>query len=126
MTNGVISNFQPKTAFHALNYNDKPEISGWGMPSDKYIDLTLGVHGTTYTAPANGYFAWAILTKEAGDYCYGLYSLSKNLSSSTRIAQKEWAADVFVPAEKGDLVQMRSDGKNVGGNLRFIYAEGSK
>ena len=32
------------------------EISGMSMPSTKYIDLTLGASGTTYTAPANGWF----------------------------------------------------------------------
>ena len=31
-------------------------LSQLSMPSNKYIDLTLGASGTTYTAPANGYF----------------------------------------------------------------------
>ena len=31
------------------------------FPSSKYIDLTLGASGSTYTAPANGWFSW---------YCY--------------------------------------------------------
>lgn len=36
-------------------------ISGWSMPSSRYIDLTLGASGATYTAPANGYFQIAVL-----------------------------------------------------------------
>ena len=31
-------------------------LSSLSMPSSKYIDLTLGASGTTYTAPANGWF----------------------------------------------------------------------
>lgn len=55
--NSKITSFTPKTAFHALDYNDSSTISGWSMPSSRYIDLTLGASGTTYTAPANGWFA---------------------------------------------------------------------
>ena len=33
---------------------DMLQASGAGMPSSKYIDLTLGKSGTKYTAPANG------------------------------------------------------------------------
>lgn len=34
----------------------RKKISRWGKPSSKNIDLTLGASGTSYTAPANGYF----------------------------------------------------------------------
>lgn len=30
-------------------------LSSLGMPSNKYIDLTVGASGQTYTAPANGW-----------------------------------------------------------------------
>ena len=32
------------------------QVAHMAMPSDKYIDLTLGASGTTYTAPADGWF----------------------------------------------------------------------
>lgn len=33
------------------------EAAAASMPSNRYIDLTLGASGTTYTAPANGWFS---------------------------------------------------------------------
>lgn len=33
---------------------------GTGMPSNKYVDLTLGASGSTYTVPANGYLTYAL------------------------------------------------------------------
>lgn len=51
LTNGVVTNFQPKQTFRAIDYNDKSEIIGWGIP-----DYTAGVNVTSgsYTAPKNG------------------------------------------------------------------------
>ena len=37
--------------------NNSSLIASYAMPSNRYIDLTLGASGTQYTAPANGYFA---------------------------------------------------------------------
>lgn len=52
---GKISNFLVKTAFHAVDYNDSEYMAHQAMPSDKYINLTLGASGAIYTAPADGY-----------------------------------------------------------------------
>ena len=52
---GKITSFTPKLPFRALDYSDKTKITNWSFPSDKYIDLTLGASGTTYTAPADGW-----------------------------------------------------------------------
>ena len=41
-------------------------IAGYAMPSDKYIDLTLGASGTTYTAPANGWYYLAKSSTASG------------------------------------------------------------
>ena len=50
-----INEFQIKKAFRALDYNDKPEIISWGMPSAKSVALTVGASGSHYIMPANGY-----------------------------------------------------------------------
>src|SRR5574344_14504 len=42
--------------------------SRMGMPSNSYIDLTLGASGSTYTAPANGWIYWAKVA--GGDWFY--------------------------------------------------------
>jgi hypothetical protein len=54
-TSGVISDFAPKTAFHALDYNDKGTIAGWAMPGKNYVNITIGASNSDYIAPADGY-----------------------------------------------------------------------
>ena len=55
ISSGKITSFAPKLPFRALDYSDKTKITNWSFPSDRYIDLTLGASGTTYTAPADGW-----------------------------------------------------------------------
>lgn len=126
-TNGVIASFTPKTTFHALDYNDSSTISGWSMPSSRYIGLTLGASGATYTAPANGWFgirAVATSTTNIGRLefrnntvsldCYGIQVVSSTANTTMR---------AFVPVKKGDVVSLWY--ANVSSSIfGFIYAEG--
>lgn len=64
VTANQIDRFVPRTTFHSVDYSDSSWVSAQTMPSDKYIDLTLGASGASYKAPANGYFA-IYLTKGA-------------------------------------------------------------
>lgn len=50
-----ITAFTPKTAFHAVDYNDTEYMAHQAMPSGTYTNLTLGASGASYTAPADGY-----------------------------------------------------------------------
>lgn len=53
-SNGFISNWKLKTTFHAVDYNDKETIVGWGIP-----DYTAIVSITSpYTAPSNGFIQY--------------------------------------------------------------------
>lgn len=119
VNNGIITSFTPKTVFHAIDYNDKSTISGWSMPSSRYIDLTLGASGSTYTAPANGYFSW---------YCYQnnngyIFVQSSASLLPNRVANASNDIAGFIPVKKGDIV--RVEYANLTFNrLRFIYAEG--
>jgi len=114
-TNGAISNFRPKLPFRALDYNEKVQISSWAMPSNKYIDLTLGASGSSYTAPANGLF-WAGGSKGSVRLLNDALSVSSNLYSGY------WGGQAFIPVKKGAVVQIEySDSAT---QVRFIYAEG--
>lgn len=118
--NGKVSSLTPKTAFHALDYNDKSTISGWSMPSNRYIDLTLGASGTTYTAPANGCFTWYARNKNNGQFF-----IQNNSSGliSYRTFQTEHDMSGFIPAKAGDTIHLEY--YNLTFNVfRFIYAEG--
>ena len=74
----------------------KSNISSLAMPSDKYIDLTLGATGTSYTAPANGWFSlWLkdgtasqgtiTLRNNATKFGFG-YGCTQNLSGYTNLS----------------------------------------
>ena len=102
-------------------------ISGMGMPSDTFIDLTLGASGTTYTAPANGYF---YLCKIAGSDWYYINGtvirngtpLFGNFDSDYRTSPLKIILNVL----KGDSVQIDYNATGATTYFRFIYAVGSE
>lgn len=107
-----------------LDNNGKSLISGLGMPSGKYIDLTLGESGSVYTAPANGYFAFSTAnTSSAVNYTY-LRNETKNMCFYA-MANAEVVADGFIPVKKGDIVSLGYFSSIID-TFKFIYAEGSK
>ena len=118
-----ITSFTPKTVFHALDYNDKSTISGWGMPSSRYIDLTLGASGSTYTAPANG---WLILNKAATEIGQEirLINQSNQLCGYAISATNNASLDTKIPCRKADTILVYYSAYGSVANFRFIYAEG--
>ena len=92
------------------------------MPSDNWIDLTIGASGATYTAPANGYYACR--NQSAQTY------LSIKNSNSTVIENEQMASwlpfngnSCYIPVKKGQTVQLNYSA-NTFLYFRFIYAEG--
>lgn len=51
-----ITSFQPKTTFHALDYNDKSTIVGWGMP-DYSAEISIS---SPYTPTQNGFITLCV------------------------------------------------------------------
>ena len=98
-------------------------ISGYGMPSNKYVDLTLGASGTFYTAPANGYFTLSVAQKSsgAGFWMYGAGDLCT-------FGQDQGASNTqmraFIPCCKGQQITIDTSGTLTVNHFRFIYAEG--
>ena len=113
-----------KNVFHALDYNDSSTISGWAMPSSRYVDLTLGASGATYTAPANGYFC----LDKAGtqnEYIDIRNNTTGLLRSKTTIsAPGTESIAVYMPCKKGDEIAVVYTATGTTNRFRFIYAEG--
>lgn len=120
-SNGRITSLTPKTTFHALDYNDKSTISGWSMPSDKYIDLTLGASDTRYTAPANGFFFAEKVTQEAGQFF--IFNTANMEQGSIAVVAGNWVGG-FVPVKKGMNCTILYTASGATRYFRFIYAEG--
>lgn len=101
---------------------DMQQASGAGMPSGKYIDLTLGASGSTYTAPANGWLQCAC-TGTAGST---FFELTNNYISCCASYNGGWGR-ASMPVSKGMVITVYYGGNNFTKQLfRFTYAEGSK
>ena len=106
-----------------LTAEGKSLASGLGMPSNKYIDLTFGANHSTYTAPANGWFAVQKVCGVNAGYIYFINQANK-MGVEYATTSTQYTAKIYIPAKKGDIVEM---GYNMSGKtdiFRFIYAEG--
>ncbi len=119
VTNGVITSFNPKQPFRAVDYSDKSTVTSWGFPSNKSVTLSVGASGSVYTAPANGWFnARGVIT--SGQYIEftvqsnGLNVVTQDVDST--------AHTILCPVSKGQGVVFGYNGTSI--VLRFIYAEG--
>ena len=121
--NGRISQFLPKEV-DKLNWKTS-DISGMSMPSSKYIDLTLGASGTTYTAPANGWFT--VDMHGTAGALFGFQNDSAGLVTFISQLSTETDRRVSCPAKKGDIVRiyLNQETQKVY-FFRFVYAEGDQ
>lgn len=121
-----ITSFEPLEV-PTINSYQRTELAGMGMPGDKYIDLTPGASGTTYTAPANGWFSAMNGNGKNGFCC--LLNSTKKIGSSNPAAQGISDGMSFVPVIAGDTVVLKYSGKfnelNYGW-FCFIYAQGDQ
>ena len=117
---GRITSFNPSNTFQAIDRNDNSWIAAQAMPSEKYIDLTLGASGTSYTAPANGWFYLAKSSSAANQF----------IAMEGNIGMRIFATDInanlpiSISCQKGKSIKISY---NVGGTtnvFRFVYAEG--
>lgn len=97
--------------------------AGLGMPSNTYDNLTLGASGTTYTAPADGWFTIAILANNVGEV---LFMAAGGLQIQTQAATIGAYVQEFIPCKKGQQMQVQYSTTGAVAFFRFVYAEGSK
>lgn len=115
-----ISNFRTKLAFDVVNHND---IANLAMPSDRYIDLTLGASETQYTAPADGYVAFC---KQSSGGSQLVYIEANAMMEISWAAASFWDLSVNMPVKKGDTFTVGySAGENATKWFRFVYAQGA-
>ena len=98
--------------------------SSLGMPSNSYTDLTLGASGSTYTAPANGWFA--INKGTIGNQFVYIFNLSSKFNVAMAHETGNWFALTYMPVKKGDIIQVDYNAQGTLEYFRFIYAVGSE
>jgi len=99
------------------------------FPSSKYIELTLGASGSTYTAPADGwYYFRAVISNISGGYCALYFNSEPSLGSKGFSDVNTGFASAYIPVLKGQTIIATYKNVSVGSNtfLKFIYAEGAK
>lgn len=107
-----------------LTAQGKSLVSGLGMPSNRYIDLTLGASGSTYTAPANGWFF--VRKVSTGVQVIYFTNTTNGMTSSCYSSNSGEYLDSIIPVVKEQSVVCEY---NTGGTtqfFRFIYAEGAE
>ena len=125
---GKITKFQVDTVDSVVNSNasnfsqaGRSYLSGLSMPSSRYIDLTLGASGSTYTAPANGWFA---VSKNALDVNQYLQIAGLAFLQTMYAVTAGARLDVCRPVRKGESVNIPYNASGTTNYFRFIYAEG--
>lgn len=136
-SNGVIS-VDPTglTTFadvDASNFTDtgKVELSSYGMPSNTLINLSLGVSGSSYTAPANGYllmsFSGTANSAYAEILCYTGDNPQQNVTSNASTTLSGGWGRLMCPCKTGDVFNIYYGGNNFTvHNFEFVYAVGSE
>ena len=98
-------------------------MANMAMPSNSYVDLTLGASGASYTAPADG---WVSLVKTA-TAINQFISLSTPTISTVCIAPLANAGlGLFLPVKQNDTFYTTYDAGGTTNHFRFIYAVGAE
>ena len=101
-----------------------PTLGGLAMPSSTYTNLTLGASGTTYTAPANGYFVFG--KRSSGAQYIDLLNQTSGLEANANSTATGQNITLVVPAHKGDTIQTNYSFGGTTNIFRFVYAVGSE
>ena len=118
------SNGVNKADTNASNFTTegKSLISGFGMPSNEYTELTVGASGTEYTAQANGYFV--VATTATNTQRIALINTTNGMISSLA-PYYDSVVGVFIPAKKNNVIKLEYTSTTIS-YFRFIYAEGEQ
>ena len=96
------------------------------MPSHTYVNLTLGASGTTYTAPADGWFMVDGVTVGNSDAYVTIQNYNACGLQTYGFVKANWrASSLYIPAKKNDIIDIAGYSGITNAKLKFIYAVGS-
>lgn len=98
--------------------------SGVGKPSSKYVDLTLGASGASYTAPGDGALYINKVAGTANAYVSLQNSSGALIGVTHHVPGTGNTCRGFVDAKKGDTLVVSYNATGTTNTFRFIYDEG--
>lgn len=109
-------------SFSNIDNEGKSLASGWGMPSSRYIDLTLGASGSTYTAPANGY----VYIDKVGnaDQYITIHNINNYITDRNYSRSANNHIFCCVACQKNDRFEIQYNASGATNRFIFVYAEG--
>lgn len=107
-----------------INTNGKSFVSGLGMPSSRYIDLTIGASDTTYTAPANGYFYIECRGTSTTYFGVSIHNQATGIASGCALPQNYTTGYFYIAAKEGDVCLLYYQSNISITTFKFIYAKG--
>jgi hypothetical protein len=99
-------------------------ISGLSAPSDRYISLTLGSSGDTYTAPANGWYLLNGTTTNATNYL-SLENVTQHVANMASRYTNAVGIKTCLYVGKGQSVSIGYQNVTLT-SFTFTYAEGAQ
>ena len=130
VTSGKITAFNPITVVDSVvNSNmsnisnaGRSFISGIGMPGNS-INITIAASGSSYIAPANGYFSAFYTSTSNSRALLVLQNTTRTINSGDHSYSNGTGICANIPVQKGDKVILAYDGGNFS-YFKFIYAKG--
>lgn len=106
-----------------------PLVAELGMPNNEvFEELTLGTGGSTYIAPANGYFYVHKAPAATGQYIVMLNQTggADGLCAEYQPNNASNHARIWLPVKKGDVIEINYSLSGTTYEFRFFYAVGSE
>ena len=109
----------------AMDNSISSQVAHMAMPSNKYIDLTLGASGATYTAPADGWFCFVSgQTTASGQYCRLISIDNSNARQTAYSSGRNQYIELLLPVAKGQNIAVHYSASVQ--SFRFIYTIGEQ
>lgn len=106
---------------HSVQHHRLNKLQSYSLPSNSFINLTLGASGTEYVAPADGWFSVAG-SSNGND---GQIWLESSFLKSMVMGNPHIAIANFIPCCKGKKTKISYYNYSCE-YFRFIYANGSQ
>lgn len=119
-----ITYFTPRVSFSCLDFQNRSFISSMSMPSSLRTSFTVGATGTSYTAPADGWFVvFFNFSSSTDNYVHVSTGAGLIFQEHNNMAG---SFSYSLPVAKNQTLNIVYQGTIVSKTLTFIYANGAK